>query len=198
MIRRHWYWLGMLAIVATAHARRPDAADAVHPCVAHHPPRAEVALDGATAIVEFSPAGGAERLLLSVIDGAQRSILVQAYGFTDWRLLRALERAHRRGVDVRVILDRSDAEYEDGRPPPAEWLHRAGIPVWIDDTVRIAHNKVMVIDGDGVVTGSYNFTYSAQDYNAENLIYIRRAPALAAAYTGNWNWRRDCARPYRG
>lgn len=153
-------------------------------------------LDGAEASVDFSPAGQGAQLVTDAIDAAQSSILVQAYSFTDARILKALVRAHERGVQVQVILDKSDAEPEHGHVPVAEKLYAAGIPVWIDGSVSIAHNKVMVIDGEDVITGSYNFTYAAQRDNAENVIYIRHAPALASAYAGNWRWRRNCSRIY--
>lgn len=187
--------VSLACLVFPAHARRAHH-ETLHPCVTGHPPQALIRLDGAEASVDFSPAGQGAHLVLDAIDTAQSSILVQAYSFTDARILKALVRAHERGVQVQVILDKSDAEPEHGRAPVAEKLYAAGIPVWIDWSVSIAHSKVMVIDGDGVITGSYNFTYAAQHDNAENLIYIHHAPALAAVYAGNWRWRQNCSRIY--
>jgi len=63
---------------------------------------------------------------------------------------------------------------------------------------RDAIDKVMIIDGNGLITGSYNFTYSAAYDNAENLLYIRNAPALVKAYINNWRWRQSCSQPYTG
>jgi phosphatidylserine/phosphatidylglycerophosphate/cardiolipin synthase-like enzyme len=65
----------------------------------------------------------------------------------------------------------------------------AGIAVWVDTRVAIAHNKVMVVDGVTVITGSFNFTAAAQNRNAENLLVIRD-PALAARSRENWQRRR--------
>jgi len=101
-------------------------------------------------------------------------------------------------VEVRAILDKTDAESYQHHKPVAAVIAAAGIPVWIDAAVRIAHNKVMIIDGRDLITGSYNFTYAAAYDNAENLLYIRNAPALAQAYTANFNWRQSCSRPYVG
>jgi phosphatidylserine/phosphatidylglycerophosphate/cardiolipin synthase-like enzyme len=70
------------------------------------------------------------------------------------------------------------------------------IPVWIDDTLETAHNKVMVFDGSAVITGSYNFTYAAEYRNAENLLYLRNAPELVRAYVHDWDWRRGCSRKF--
>ncbi len=60
-----------------------------------------------------------------------------------------------------------------------------GSATWIDAEHRIAHNKVMVIDGQTVITGSFNFTKSAETGNAENLLVIR-SPELAGKYAENW------------
>jgi phosphatidylserine/phosphatidylglycerophosphate/cardiolipin synthase-like enzyme len=64
----------------------------------------------------------------------------------------------------------------------ADFLANQGVPTLIDANHAISHNKVMVIDGELVVTGSFNFTKAAQEKNAENLLVIRDTP-LAAQYT---------------
>lgn len=167
-------------------------------CRLPHPPQSAIILTGAEATVDFSPGGEGDTLILDAIAAARTSIRVQAYSFSDRRIQRALGVARMRGVDVEVILDKSDAESYEHHRPVAAVITAAGIPVWIDASVRIAHNKVMIIDGADVITGSYNFTYAAAYDNAENLLYIRNAPALAQAYLANWNWRRSCAQAYRG
>jgi phosphatidylserine/phosphatidylglycerophosphate/cardiolipin synthase-like enzyme len=85
-------------------------------------------------------------------------------------------------VEVRVILDKSQ---RSEKYSSATFMQHAGIPVWIDAKHAIAHNKVMVLDGRVVVTGSFNFTKAAEERNAENLLIIRD-PALARLYTANW------------
>ena len=167
-------------------------------CSLPRPPQSTLALTGAQVSVDFSPGGGGERLILDAIAAAHSSILVQAYSFSDRRIQRALGQAKARGVDVQVILDKTDAEPYEHHPPVAAEIVAAGIPVWIDSSVRIAHNKVMIIDAADLITGSYNFTYAAAYDNAENLLYIRNAPALAGAYTANFHWRQSCSRVYTG
>jgi phosphatidylserine/phosphatidylglycerophosphate/cardiolipin synthase-like enzyme len=94
----------------------------------------------------------------------------------------ALKSAHDRGVDVRVILDKSQ---RSERYTGMTFLVHAGIPTWIDAAHAIAHNKVMVIDGRFVITGSFNFTKAAETSNAENLLILDSAE-LAAVYVKNW------------
>jgi phosphatidylserine/phosphatidylglycerophosphate/cardiolipin synthase-like enzyme len=91
--------------------------------------------------------------------------------------------AHKRGVDVQVILDKSQ---KSERYTSATFLANEGVPTYIDAAHKIAHNKVMIIDGRTVITGSFNFTKSAEEGNAENLLIISNAPKLAARYTDNW------------
>jgi len=140
----------------------------------------------------FTPPGDCTALLVREIRRARRSILVQAYGFTSAPIAQALAEAQRRGVAVRAILDRSTV---GERYSVATYLSRAGIPVLLDDPPGLAHNKVMVMDGETVVTGSFNFTRAAEDRNAENLLVLRD-PRLAAAYAANWERRRAGSRPY--
>jgi phosphatidylserine/phosphatidylglycerophosphate/cardiolipin synthase-like enzyme len=145
----------------------------------------------------FTPGGQCTDLIVGEIAEARHSILVQAYSFTSVPILSALKAAHARGVSVEVIVDKSSARSSPSgsRYSAATYLANAGIPVWVDAKVAIAHNKVMVVDGAVVITGSFNFTASAQSRNAENLLVISD-PALAAEYRENWQRRRAASTPY--
>lgn len=133
----------------------------------------------------FTPGQDCTGLIVESIDGARIEILMQAYSFTSAPIAEALVRAKKRGVDVRAILDKSQrAERYTG----ATFLGNAGIPVLIDERPAIAHNKVMVLDGSTVITGSFNFTKAAQEKNAENVL-ILRDEALAHRYGDNWRSR---------
>ena len=139
----------------------------------------------------FTPPVGVAKNIVQAIDQAKQEVLVQAYGFTHNAIAQALVRAHQRGAKVQVLLDeKSDAtnRYVIGL------LHAAGIPIRLDGAHAIAHNKVMVLDGQVVVTGSFNFTNAAETRNAENLL-ILRSPALAQAYRDNWLQHLQHARP---
>lgn len=136
--------------------------------------------------VYFSPNGGGTGALVAAIRAARTSILVQAYSFTSAPIAEALVQAHRRGVKVSVILDRSQ---RTERYSGLTFLQHAGVPVVVDSSHAIAHNKVMVFDGETVATGSFNFTKAAEEKNAENLLLIRDA-GLAVAYIRNWEAHR--------
>ncbi len=147
----------------------------------------------------FTPGQDCTGLIVTEIAGARSEILVQAYNFTSTPILSAMKAAHARGVDVEVIVDRTSAKVSKSGShySAATYLTNAGIPVWVDATVSIAHNKVMVLDGSTVITGSFNFTVAAQFHNAENLLVIHDAQ-LAAEYRANWESRRAVSVPYAG
>jgi phosphatidylserine/phosphatidylglycerophosphate/cardiolipin synthase-like enzyme len=132
--------------------------------------------------VYFSPNGGTTKAIVNVLSSAKARVLVQAYSFTSAPIAKALMDAHKRGVDVQVILDRkvAGAKYSS-----ADLLAHSEIPTYLDGAHAIAHNKIMVIDSETVVTGSFNFTKAADGQNAENLVVIHDRE-LAARYVENW------------
>lgn len=152
------------------------------------PPLAAQAADIRTC---FTPGDDCTAVVVEEIGAAKSEVLVQAYSFTSPEIVKALADAKRRGVDVRVILDRSNAckdgsECEKKGAIAAETLEIVKVPVQIDRAHAIAHNKVMVLDGGRVITGSFNFTRAANERNAENLLVISDAD-LARRYRDNWH-----------
>jgi phosphatidylserine/phosphatidylglycerophosphate/cardiolipin synthase-like enzyme len=137
----------------------------------------------------FVPGQDCTSVVAREIAAAKSTVLVQAYGFTSKPIEQALIDASKRGVKVEVILDRSNLEQK--------WsgmglLVAAKVPTSIDSTHAISHNKIVIVDGAVVVTGSFNFTASAQKRNAENVVVLRNA-AVAASYTANWKVHRGHA-----
>ena len=146
--------------------------------------------------VYFSPNGGAAHAILNGIRSAQHTILVQAYLLHSTRLAGALVRAHQRGVQVQVILD-ANAQPHDPPVKAVALLVGSGITVSLDDQHEWAHDKVMILDGAIVFTGSYNWTLTAENTNSENLLVIQD-PQLATVYAENWQHHADHSFGYRG
>jgi phosphatidylserine/phosphatidylglycerophosphate/cardiolipin synthase-like enzyme len=137
----------------------------------------------ATYEVAFSPSKQSEDVILRFITEAKRSVHVAAYSFTSKEIAQALLDAKARGVDVRVVVDRSQ---ETGKYSAATFLANHAVSVRVDGEYQLQHQKIMVVDSASVETGSYNFTASARDRNSENVIIIRNAPELAGLYEVNW------------
>jgi phosphatidylserine/phosphatidylglycerophosphate/cardiolipin synthase-like enzyme len=142
--------------------------------------------------VHFSPKGGCTEAVVKELGNAKSTVLVQAYSFTSVPIAKALVDAFHRGVKVEVILDKSQ---KGEKYSSADFVINAGIPTKIDAKHAIAHNKIMVIDGQTVITGSFNFTKAAEENNAENLLVIR-SPELAAKYAANWQAHAAHSDPY--
>ena len=132
--------------------------------------------------VYFSPAGGAMAAIVDRINRAQTSIDVTAYVLTARQIIDPLADAHRRGVRVRVLLDKKHI----GGVYSAALARLGDLPVWRDARHKEAHNKVILIDGHTIITGSFNFTDPAEDTNAENLLILHDKPKLYAAYLADF------------
>jgi phosphatidylserine/phosphatidylglycerophosphate/cardiolipin synthase-like enzyme len=143
-------------------------------------------------LVYFSPKGGCEAAIIRELKHARREILVQAYSFTADPLTFGLIEAKKRGVDVQILLDKSN---EVERYSDLHIFLENGLAPLIDAHHPIAHNKVMVIDRRTLITGSFNFTNQAENENAENLLVIRGQPELIQAYWKNFTAHKAHCQP---
>lgn len=132
----------------------------------------------------FSPSPDAVMLIERTINHARQSVEVAAYSFTSEKVAIALVNAHRRGVKVRVLLDKGQRRRHYHA---IEEMQDAGIPIRFNSHYGIMHDKFLVIDNKTIETGSFNFTASAEKRNAENVLVIEDYPPLAKEYLKNWN-----------
>ena len=151
----------------------------------------------AVCSVYFSPQGGCTDAIVRAINNARTSVHVQAYSFTSAPIAKALVDAHKRGAKVEVILDKSVRSERNERYSSGDFLLHSGIRTLIDARHAIAHNKVIVLDDETIITGSFNFTKQAEQSNAENLLIIRD-PILAKGYAKNWQAHAWHAERYSG
>jgi len=133
--------------------------------------------------VAFSPNGGGTDLVIKVIHSAKTSIRVLAYSFTSAPIAKALVEAHQRGVDVQMVVDKSQ---KSEKYTSATFVANAGIPIRIDSKHAIAHNKVIIVDGHTVQQGSFNYTKAAEEKNGENVLVSWNNPELAEVYLKDW------------
>lgn len=141
--------------------------------------------------VFFSPKGGCTEAVVDALSNAKTSVFVQAYSFTSVPIAKALIDAQKRGVKISVILDKSN---QADKYTAATTLANYGIEPLIDSKHAIAHNKIMILDGKTILTGSFNFTKAAES-NAENLLVIHDS-TLAAKYLANWQEHQKHSHPY--
>lgn len=149
-------------------------------------PAAEVA-------VLFSPNGGCTAEIVNRISRAETSIDVSAYSFSSSPIGNALIDAMNRGLAVRVIVDAGQESHSYSTAPV---LVAAGVDVVADHKHAIFHNKVIVIDKSITITGSFNFTKSAETRNAENIVIIRDVE-VAAKYVENFQHHYRHSTPFK-
>jgi phosphatidylserine/phosphatidylglycerophosphate/cardiolipin synthase-like enzyme len=145
---------------------------------------APASTDATSIDVYFSPHGGCTEAVVNALGHAKQTAYVQAYSFTSAPIAQALVEAYKRGVRVKVVLDKSQ---RTEKYSSADFLAHSGIPVQIDSIHGIAHNKVIIIDDQTVITGSFNFTKAAESHNAENLLLIRSKDLVSKYLTNWWN-----------
>ena len=117
----------------------------------------------------FSATEDCKSLLIGLIEKARKSIHVMIYSFTLDEFSEALIQAKNRGVDVKVVIEAENAFSKGGE---YRKLLEAGVDVKLDGNPSLMHHKVMIIDGKIIVTGSYNWSWSAENKNDENLMIL--------------------------
>lgn len=136
-------------------------------------PYPELVIEGVPLEVYFSPDDGVAGHLVELIQTAQQSIYFMAFSFTSDVLAEAiLERANE-GVTVAGVMEESQVESNSGSD--YERFRLAGLDIRLDGNPRNMHHKVILIDGNTVVVGSYNFSNSAENINDENVLVFHDA-----------------------
>lgn len=131
----------------------------------------------------FSPHQGSTALIVRTIGEARHSVRVAAYSFTSRQIAQALIDAHGRGVDVRVVLNKSQ---RSSRSSMAAKVAESGLPVRFNSHYAIMHDKFIIVDDVTLETGSFNFTQAAENRNAENVLVVHDDPQAVAAYVRQW------------
>ncbi len=133
-------------------------------------PYAEVKVDGTLVEVMFSPDDGVSSRLVELLAGARESIQFLAFSFTSDDLADVLIERASAGVRVEGVMDAGQVESNTGGE--YERFLDSGIVVYMDGNENKMHHKVFIIDGKIVVTGSYNFSTSAETRNDENTLVL--------------------------
>lgn len=154
------------------------------------PSHAELSIE-----VGFSPEGSAQRLVLKAINEAKQSIQILAYSFQAPEIMQALTDAGKRGVKVRVVVDKK-RNLAASNQKALRFVTANGVELRTNDRFNIHHDKTIIVDSEIVLTGSFNFTASAGSANSENVVVIREAPEIAKQYLAHWQSRWDTGVSY--
>ena len=118
-----------------------------------------------------------------------------AYAFQAPDITQALVDAKKRGVDVRVVIDK---KRNAGKVSKAamDFVTAHGVELRTNDHFHLHHDKTIIVDGSTVETGSFNFATSAETANSENVVVIRDMPDVVRQYRAHWQSRWDLGIPY--
>jgi len=149
-----------------------------------HNPYPQITLNDGTMIdTYFSPENDTISPLLSEITSAEKSIYFMAFSFTHDELGDAMRDRFTSGISVEGVFDEKQiSKYSEYEP-----MKKFGMDVKIDETSGTMHHKVIIIDEETVITGSYNFSRNAEMRNSENLLIIKGNKEIATAYINEFN-----------
>jgi len=129
--------------------------------------------------------------LIKVLEGAQQGIHVAMYGLSSRSIVDALIAAKSRGVDVAIKTDKKESE-KHAQATLITKLKAAGVTVKVSTQQRNLHDKFAVIDGQRVITGSFNWTVNAEQLSRENLIRLSfDSIHLPELYLCRLTWRKQ-------
>ena len=117
----------------------------------------------------FSPGPECRKMILSEIFNSEETIDICVFTISDNQIKDAIISAHHRGIQVRIISDNFKM-YDEGSD--ISELSSEGIEVKVDASEFHMHHKFMVVDAKRLLTGSYNWTRTAELQNSENIIVL--------------------------
>ena len=106
---------------------------------------------------------------MKFIETSEHSIDVAVYSINNDAIVKALKKAHKRGVKIRILTDKLQAA---GKSSKVKELYLSGINIRINSQHKIEHNKFAIYDNKIASTGSYNWTNPASDKNSENCLFL--------------------------
>lgn len=137
--------------------------------LARRSPEPAVMLGEARVVAAFAPDDDITGLVVRTLEQARSSVDVLAFTFTSEPIAAALLAAGARGVAVRGVVESRNARGSGSQLPA---LKKAGLDMREDGNCGLMHDKVLVVDGRIVITGSFNWTRQAQAANDENVLLI--------------------------
>jgi phosphatidylserine/phosphatidylglycerophosphate/cardiolipin synthase-like enzyme len=151
--------------------------DKFGPDVVSKTPNPHLTIYGTPIDVYFSPDDHVQTGILDLINNAQKSIYFMAFSFTTDEIGAAIRARAQNGVTVSGVMETDQVKSNVGTE--FDPFMQAGLDVLRDGNEGLMHHKVMIIDGNTVIFGSYNFTNSAEAKNDENLVVVNNADIAA-------------------
>lgn len=133
----------------------------------------------------FTPSKKCENSIIQRINSAEKSIDAAVYAINNKDIVKALKKAHERGVKIRILTDKLQASNKNSEVIE---LYEFGIKIRVNSKHKIEHNKFAIFDINSVVTGSYNWTEPASDKNSENCLFFNHNKKSIQGYYNRFNY----------
>lgn len=141
-------------------------------------PYPQLEIEGRFVETYFSPDDGVVHRIVDLLSAAKERVELLAFTLTSDLISDALRNAHRRNVEIRGVVETSQM---GSMGSDVVDLIAGGMDIRLDGNSNLMHHKVIIIDSNIVILGSYNFTRSAEDKNDENTIIVHD-PAFAGQF----------------
>ena len=152
----------------------------------------QAAPDSAITQVECAFGSNCDELLIKHVNGAKKELIVAIYSFTHQNIARAYAKAATRGVKIQLKYDEDQADWV-GMQASLKILRKAGIkctPIKMSEKYSGMHHKFTIVDGQKVLTGSFNYSAAGSQRNYENLVLIT-SKTIAAEYQKEFDKIKD-------
>jgi phosphatidylserine/phosphatidylglycerophosphate/cardiolipin synthase-like enzyme len=156
-------------------------------------PYPKLTINGTPLEIYFSPDDKVAARILEILNDAQESLYFMAYTITSNEIGYAITQQSQAGITVAGVMD--EGQVATGQGSEYDLFLQAGLNVRLDGNPNgLMHHKVIIIDEKIVITGSYNFTASAEEENDENVVIIF-SPSVARSYLQEFQHIYDQAQP---
>lgn len=135
--------------------------------------------------IYFSPSSKCENSIVKLINQSEKTIDAAVYAINNDGIVKALKKAHDRGVKIRILTDRLQASNKSSK---VKGLHDYGVNIRVHSKFKIEHNKFAVFDERIASSGSYNWTNPASEKNSENCIFFIKNKKAVQEYVDRFEY----------
>lgn len=127
----------------------------------------------------FTPSEDCEKTIVDLIDQSTKNIDIAVYAINNKQIVKALIRANKRNVELRILTDRTQASNKGSK---VKKMHEEGLNIRVHTKNKLMHNKFAIFDGQSLFIGSYNWTNAASKQNSEGCTFLIKEPENIKVY----------------
>jgi len=133
-------------------------------------PNPDINIEGTRVETYFSPDDGVASKIFDLLTQAEESIYFLAFSFTADELGEVIRDQANNDLVIAGVMEEEQVRSNIGTE--YDMFKQADLDVYLDGNEGQMHHKTMIVDEKIVITGSYNFSRSAETRNDENVVII--------------------------